>query len=151
MSENHESGSLVKTLRPFHVWALGVGIVLVGEYMGWNFTVAKGGVLGSLLAMLVAGTMYVMISLCASELGSSTKLAGGPYDWARLFIGPGAAASVGLAVYMEYIALEAADAIVVAFIAQSIFPELQVFPVTLLVIALLDLHKLQRRRCSSNP
>jgi len=38
---------------------------------------------------------------------------------------------------MEYIALEAADAIVVAFIAQSIFPELQVFPVTLLVIALL--------------
>ena len=137
MSENRESASLVKTLRPFHVWALGVGIVLVGEYMGWNFTVAKGGVLGSLLAMLVAGVMYVMISLCASELGSATKLAGGPYDWARLFIGPGAAASVGLAVYMEYIALEAADAIVVAFIAQSIFPELEVFPVTLLVIALL--------------
>jgi ethanolamine permease len=80
MSEKHESASLVKTLRPFHVWALGVGIVLVGEYMGWNFTFAKGGVLGSLLAMLVAGTMYVMISLCASELGSATKLAGGPYD-----------------------------------------------------------------------
>ena len=57
MSEKHESASLVKTLRPFHVWALGVGIVLVGEYMGWNFTFAKGGVLGSLLAMLVAGTM----------------------------------------------------------------------------------------------
>jgi ethanolamine permease len=105
--------------------------------MGWNFTVAKGGILGSMLAMLVAGTMYVIIALCASELGSATKLAGGPYDWARLFVGPGAAASVGLAVYMEYIALEAADAIVVAFIAQSIFPELQVFPVTLLVIALL--------------
>jgi len=64
--------------------------------MGWNFTVAKGGVLGSLLAMLVAGTMYVIIFLCASELGSATKPAGGTYDWARLFIGPGAAASVGL-------------------------------------------------------
>jgi ethanolamine permease len=137
MSENPEAACLVKTLRPFHVWALGVGIVLVGEYMGWNFTIAKGGVLGSLLAMLVAGTMYVIISLCSSELGAATKLAGGPYDWVRLFVGPGAAASVGLAVYMEYIALEAADAIVVAFIAQSIFPELQVFPVTLFVIALL--------------
>jgi len=132
-----ESPGLVKTLRPYHVWALGVGIVLVGEFMGWNFTVAKGGILGSLLAMLVAGTMYIIISLCASELGSATKLAGGPYDWARLFVGPGAAASVGLAVYMEYIALEAADAIVVAFIAQEVFPELQVFPVTLLVIATL--------------
>ena len=28
-----------------HVWALGVGIVLVGEYMGWNFSVGKGGAL----------------------------------------------------------------------------------------------------------
>ena len=111
MSENsNEPIELVKTLRPYHVWALGVGIVLVGEYMGWNFTVAKGGILGSLFALLVAGSMYIMVALCASELGSSTKLAGGPYDWARLFVGPGAAAIVGLAVYMEYIALEAADA-----------------------------------------
>nr|HML27196.1 amino acid permease [Methanomethylovorans sp.] len=132
-----ESPTLVKTLRPYHVWALGVGIVLVGEYMGWNFTVAKGGILGSLFALLVAGTMYVMVALCASELGAATKLAGGPYDWARLFIGPGAAAIVGLAVYMEYIALEAADSIVVASIAQSIFPEIQVLPVTLLVISIL--------------
>ncbi|KKH47708.1 amino acid permease [Methanosarcina sp. 1.H.T.1A.1] len=136
-SDASHAGGLVKTLRPYHVWALGVGIVLVGEYMGWNFTIAKGGVLGSLFAMLVAGTMYTIISLCASELGSATKLAGGPYDWARLFVGPGAAAIVGLAVYMEFIALEAADAIVVAFIATEIFPQLQVFPVTLLVIALL--------------
>lgn len=138
MSENsNDSVGLVKSLRPYHVWALGVGIVLVGEFMGWNFTVAKGGILGSLFALLVAGFLYVIISLCASELGSSTQTAGGPYDWARLFVGPGAAASVGLAVYMEYIALLAADAIVVAFITQQIFPEIQVFPVTLLVIAIL--------------
>lgn len=137
MPENSESPSLVKTLRPYHVWALGVGIVLVGEYMGWNFTVAKGGILGSLFALLVAGTMYVMVALCASELGAATKLAGGPYDWARLFVGPGSASIVGLAVYMEYIALEAADSIVVASIAQSIFPQLEVLPVTLLVIAIL--------------
>ncbi|WP_135612613.1 APC family permease [Methanococcoides sp. AM1] len=127
---------LVKTLRPYQVWALGVGIVLVGNFMGWNFTVAKGGILGSLFALLVAGTMYVMVSLCASELGASTKLAGGPYDWARLFVGPGAAALVGLAVYMEFIAVEAADAIVMASVLTAIFPsaELAVFPVTLLVI-----------------
>ncbi|WP_292484689.1 APC family permease [Methanohalobium sp.] len=128
---------LVKTLRPFHVWALGVGIVLVGEYMGWNFTVAKGGILGALIAMTLAGVLYVIISLCASELGAATQSAGGPYEWARLFVGPGAAGSVGLAVYMEYIALEAADAIVVAQLAKSIFPEIAVFPMTLLVIGTL--------------
>src|SRR4028119_1605054 len=34
---------LARVLGPAHVWALGVGIVLVGEYMGWNFGVGKGG------------------------------------------------------------------------------------------------------------
>ena len=33
--------NLLKVLGPVHVWALGVGIVLVGEYMGWNFRWAK--------------------------------------------------------------------------------------------------------------
>ena len=33
---------LLRVLGPGHVWALGVGIVLVGEYMGWNFAVGKG-------------------------------------------------------------------------------------------------------------
>ena len=29
--------NLKKVLGPAHVWALGVGIVLVGEFKGWNF------------------------------------------------------------------------------------------------------------------
>ena len=30
--------SLLRVLGPGHVWALGVGIVLVGEFTGWNFS-----------------------------------------------------------------------------------------------------------------
>ena len=37
---------LLRVLGPVHVWALGVGIVLVGEFMGWNFSVGKGGAMG---------------------------------------------------------------------------------------------------------
>lgn len=130
---------LEKKLRPYHVWALGVGIVLVGEYMGWNFTVAKGGILGALFAMLIAGLMYIVVAICASELGSSTKLAGGPYDWVRLFIGPGAAAIVGLAVYMEYIALSAGDAIVVGQLLTAYVEWIDVKAVALLILAILTL------------
>lgn len=139
MENINEDHVLEKKLKPYHVWALGVGIVLVGEYMGWNFTVAKGGILGALVAMLVAGLMYVIISLCASELGASTKLAGGPYDWIRLFIGPGAAAITGLAVYMEFIALEAADAIVVGQLVSVYLPGIDMKAVALFIIALLTL------------
>jgi len=34
--------------------------------MGWNFGIAKGGILGALLAMIVAGCLYIIIALCAS-------------------------------------------------------------------------------------
>ena len=43
-----EKVSLLRVLGPGHVWALGVGIVLVGEYMGWNFAVGKGGAYAAL-------------------------------------------------------------------------------------------------------
>ena len=48
--------SLLRVLGPVHVWALGVGIVLVGEYMGWNFSVGKGGMIAGL-----GTTFYYMV------------------------------------------------------------------------------------------
>ena len=50
-----QKNSLLKVLGPVHVWALGVGIVLVGEFMGWNFSVGKGGAYGSLIACSTTG------------------------------------------------------------------------------------------------
>ena len=44
--EGRQRISLLRVLGPAHVWALGVGIVLVGEFMGWNFSVGKGGAIG---------------------------------------------------------------------------------------------------------
>ena len=52
-----QSINLLKVLGPVHVWALGVGIVLVGEFMGWNYAVGKGGALGCLIAMWVIGLL----------------------------------------------------------------------------------------------
>ena len=37
---------LKKVLGPIHIWALGVGVVLVGQFMGWNLGIVKGGSLG---------------------------------------------------------------------------------------------------------
>ena len=58
---NEKSQGLSKVLGPMHIWALGVGIVLVGEFMGWNFTVAKGGSIGSVIALWTVAMLYVMI------------------------------------------------------------------------------------------
>lgn len=51
---------LLRVLGPAHVWALGVSIVLVGEYMGWNFSVGKGGAYAALIACWLAGIALLL-------------------------------------------------------------------------------------------
>ena len=61
---------LSKVLGPMHIWALGVGIVLVGEFMGWNFTVEKGGSLGAIIACWVIAILYIALVMINTEIGS---------------------------------------------------------------------------------
>ena len=105
--------SMLKVLNPFHIWALGVGIVLVGEFMGWNFSVAKGGAYGSLIACWVIGLLYTCVAMIDSEVTSTVAAAGGQYTQAKHIIGPLMAFNVGLYLVMAYTMLEAANALVI--------------------------------------
>lgn len=104
---------MLKVLTPFHVWALGVGIVLVGEFMGWNFSVAKGGAYGALIACWVIGLLYSCVAMIDSEVTSTVAAAGGQYTQAKHIVGPLMAFNVGLYLVMAYTMLEAADALIV--------------------------------------
>jgi len=104
--------NLLKVLGPVHVWALGVGIVLVGEFMGWNFSVGKGGALGSLIACWIIGLLYTCVAMIDSEITSTVAAAGGQYAQAKHTTGPLMAFNVGLYLVMAYTMLEAADALV---------------------------------------
>jgi len=106
-----EKVSLLRVLGPGHVWALGVGIVLVGEYMGWNFAVGKGGLLAALIACWFAGLLYTCVAMIDSEVTSTVAAAGGQYAQAKHIIGPLMAFNVGLFLVLAYTMLEAANAI----------------------------------------
>lgn len=101
--------NLVKVLGPVHVWALGVGIVLVGEFMGWNYSVEKGGALGSLIACWIVGLLYTCVAMLDSEVTSTVAAAGGQYTQAKHTTGPLMAFNVGLYLVLAYTMLEAAD------------------------------------------
>ncbi|MBI4773450.1 MAG: APC family permease [Deltaproteobacteria bacterium] len=105
--------SLLKVLGPAHVWALGVGIVLVGEFMGYNFSIGKGGALGSIIACWFIGLLYTCVAMIDSEVTSTVAAAGGQYSQAKHIIGPLMAFNVGLYLVFAYTMLEAADALVV--------------------------------------
>src|SRR3954454_1335132 len=106
-----EKISLLRVLGPGHVWALGVGIVLVGEYMGWNFAVGKGGMIAALIACWVAGLLYTCVAMIDSEVTSTVAAAGGQYAQAKHIVGPLMAFNVGLYLVFAYTMLEVSDAI----------------------------------------
>jgi ethanolamine permease len=134
---NEEQQHLSKVLGPMHIWALGVGIVLVGEFMGWNFTVAKGGSLGAIIACWVIGILYISLVMINTEIGSVIPEAGGQYAMAKYLLGPLAAFNIGLMLVFEYVMLEAADALVVGAILQSLNPAIQSLPYVILTLLFL--------------
>src|SRR3569833_2164521 len=112
--------SLLRVLGPGHVWALGVGIVLVGEYMGWNFSIGKGGMIAGLIACWVAGLLYTCVAMIDSEVTSTVAAAGGQYAQAKHIVGPLMAFNVGLYLVFAYTMLEAANAITLGYLVQTV-------------------------------
>ena len=106
--------SLSRVLGPAHVWALGVGIVLVGEYTGWNFSADKGGALAALIICWVVGLLYTSVAMIDSEVTSTVAAAGGQYAQAKHIVGPLMAFNVALYLVFAYTMLEVSNAIVVA-------------------------------------
>jgi ethanolamine permease len=106
--------SLSRVLGPAHVWALGVGIVLVGEYTGWNFSADKGGALAALIICWVVGLLYTAVAMIDSEVTSTVAAAGGQYAQAKHIVGPLMAFNVALYLVFAYTMLEVSNAIVVA-------------------------------------
>jgi len=126
-----------KKLGPMHVWALGVGIVLVGEFMGWNFTIARGGSIGSIIAIWTMSIMYIAIVMMTNEMSSVMPESGGQYAMAKYLLGPLAAFNVGLMAVLEYAMLEAADVVVIGEILQSLNPDLSSLPFIILSLVFL--------------
>ena len=112
--------SLLRVLGPVHVWALGVGIVLVGEYMGWNFSVGKGGMIAGLVACWVAGLLYTSVAMIDSEVTSTVAAAGGQYAQAKHIVGPLMAFNVGLFLVLAYTMLEAGNAITIGYLLDTV-------------------------------
>ena len=126
-----------RILGPMHVWALGVGIVLVGEFMGWNFTIARGGSIGSIIAVWTMAMMYIAIVMMTNEMSSVMPESGGQYTMAKFLLGPLAAFNVGLMAVLEYAMLEAADVVVVGDILKSLHPDINVLPFIMLSLVFL--------------
>lgn len=105
---------LRKTAGWVHLWALGVGGVISGNYFGWQTGLLAGGFGGLALATLGIAVMYVCLVFSIAELSAALPNAGGFYNFTREAFGRDFAFLNGVTDTVEYVTT---PAVIVAGIA----------------------------------
>lgn len=85
------------------LWALGVGAVISGHFLGWNLGLASGGWGGMLAATILIAIMYLGLTYSLAEMSPAMPHTGGAYSFARTAFGPWGGFLTGLAENVEYV------------------------------------------------
>jgi ethanolamine permease len=103
---------LKRVLKPIHLWAIAVSLVISGEYFGWNLGWGVSGTVGFLLATVIITVMYITFIFSYTELTTSIPHAGGAFAYAYRATGPFGGLLAGYATLIDF--LFATPAIAVA-------------------------------------
>jgi ethanolamine permease len=114
VSHSTGAGGLRKAAGWVHLWALGVGGVISGNFFGWQTGLLAGGFGGLLLATILIAAMYVCLVFSIAELSAALPGAGGFYHFTRAAFGKDRAFLNGLTDAIEYVTT---PAVIVAGIA----------------------------------
>src|SRR5258708_28828664 len=93
--------SLKRPLKVLDVWALGVGVVITGEYFGWNFALKDNGPIAVLIASLIVCLLYLTWVLALSELSVAMPFAGGPLAYGRRAVDSSLGFVMGWSMFLE--------------------------------------------------
>jgi ethanolamine permease len=100
---NTKTEHLKRVLKPVHLWAIAVGLVISGEYFGWNLGWAVSGTIGFLIATLIITLMYVTFIFSYTELTTSIPHAGGAFAYAYRALGPLGGLVAGYATLIDFL------------------------------------------------
>lgn len=84
------------------LWFIGVGMVISGNYFGWNFSVLEAGFVGMVTAVVFMAALFISLALCVAELASAIPLAGGLFAYTRCALGKLCGFLAGFGSLIEY-------------------------------------------------
>jgi ethanolamine permease len=122
----HKKEHLKKILKPIHLWAIAVGLVISGEYFGWNLGWGVAGTIGFLIATLVITVMYVTFIFSYTELTTSIPHAGGAFAYAYRAMGPIAGLIAGYATLVDFLLATPAIAFALGSYLHFLYPVIPV-------------------------
>ncbi len=117
---------LKRVLTPVHLWAIAVGLVISGEYFGWNFGWAVSGTIGFLIATLVITLMYVTFIFSYTELTTAIPHAGGAFAYGYRAMGPFGGLIAGYATLIEFLFATPAIAFALGSYLHFLYPGIAV-------------------------
>lgn len=117
---------LKRALKPVHLWSIAVGLVISGEYFGWNLGWGVAGTIGFLIATLVVTLMYVTFIFSYTELATSIPHAGGAFAYAYRAMGPIAGLIAGYATLVDFLFATPAIAFALGSYLHFLYPYLPV-------------------------
>ncbi len=136
MNNPTDTPGLKKVLKPVHLWAIAVGLVISGEYFGWNYGWAVSGTVGFLIATLLVTVMYVTFIFSFTELTSSIPHAGGPFAYSYRAFGPVGGFIAGYATLIEFLFAPPAIAFALGSYIHFLFPAIGVLSTALVCYVL---------------
>ncbi len=118
--------TLKKSLTSIHLWAIAVGLVISGEYFGWNYGWGVAGTVGFLIATLIVTVLYITFIFSFTELTTSIPHSGGPFEYARRALGPIGGLIAGYATLIEFLFATPAIAFALGNYAHFLYPNFDV-------------------------
>ncbi|MES2829413.1 MAG: ethanolamine permease [Bacteroidota bacterium] len=117
---------LKKALNPIHLWAIAVGLVISGEYFGWNFGWAVSGTVGFLIATVIITIMYITFIFSFTELTTSIPHAGGAFAYGHKAMGPFGGLIAGYATLVDFLFATPAIGFALGSYLHFLYPEIGV-------------------------
>ncbi|UOG75265.1 ethanolamine permease [Hymenobacter tibetensis] len=131
MNDAAPSPALKKVLKPLHLWAIAVGLVISGEYFGWNYGWAVSGTVGFLVATLLITVLYITFIFSFTELTTAIPHAGGPFAYAHRALGPVGGFVAGYATLVEFLFAPPAIAFALGSYVHFLYPSVPVLATAL--------------------
>ncbi|GAA4437620.1 ethanolamine permease [Ravibacter arvi] len=123
---NDAPDALKKVLKPIHLWAIAVGLVISGDYFGWNYGWSTAGTIGFLIATVIITILYVTFIFSFTELTTMIPQAGGPFSYAERALGPFWGLAAGYATLIEFLLAPPAIAFALGSYIHFLYPGIPV-------------------------
>jgi ethanolamine permease len=121
---------LRKEINTLQLWGIAVGMVISGEYFGWNYGWAVSGTVGFLFSTLLVTVLYITFIFSYTELTAALPEAGGPFVFAERAFGKTGGFIAGFATLVDFLLAPPAIAMALGSYAHFLLPPVPVLPVS---------------------